>query len=457
MSGTAQETHALALAPDSAAPGPLEARPAPRLHFIDGLRGLAMLMVLLYHCWLFGGMWSVGLTAGARHFNAAPVLGFGHVGVNLFLVLSGFCLYWPFVKGGRRREPTLWEFAKKRCRRILPPYYVTLILFSVVPLTQAWLHHTGSDAHYTLNWLFLHALMLHNTRPDYVLSVNGSLWSLALEFQLYILFPVLVEAYRRFNARGVVLAVLLVCTAYRFFLVRGHYLPDDGYGYVLAYSVFGRGFEFAVGMFAALLVARRHAEQKSPERWVDGLLLVAITLLAILDGRHGHFQTLTDAMWGLLFAALLLAGSRSETRLHRALSHPLLVWLGLFSYSVYLIHLPMVMVLGTYGHARFSNTAQVLFMLLFVAPLMVGLGYLFHLLFERPFMNVPRDTDARRVRKPAPQAAHFRLRRPPPAPPAAAGAGTPEDAGSSSDLSPSDLSPEANPSIIRGGRGYDRL
>ena len=374
-----------------------------------------MLMVLLYHCWLFGGMWSVGLTVGARHLNVAPLLGFGHIGVNLFLVLSGFCLYWPFVKGGRGREPTLWAFARKRCRRILPPYYVTLLLFSAVPLIQAWHHHPGLAPRYTLTWLLLHALMLHNTRPDYVLSINGSLWSLALEFQLYILFPVLVEAYRRFNPRGVLLTVLLICTAYRLFLVRGHYLPDDGYGYVLAYSIFGRGFEFAIGMFTALLVARQHAEQKSPVRWVDGLVLVAITVLAILDSRHGHFQTLTDSMWGLLFAALLLASSRSKTRLHQALSHRLLVWLGLFSYSVYLIHLPMVIVLGGYGLARFPNTGQVLFMLFLVAPLMLGLGYLFHLLFERPFLHAPRDLDTPRSRSFSSQVPHFHFRRPAPA------------------------------------------
>ena len=365
----------------------------PRLHFIDGLRGLAMLMVLLYHCWLFGGLWSVGLTIGARHVNVAPILGFGHIGVNLFLVLSGFCLYWPFVKGGGRREPTLWQFAKKRGRRILPPYYVTLVLFGAAPLIQAWHHHAGFDLRYARNWLLLHALMLHNTRPDYVLSINGSLWSLALEFQLYILFPALVEAYRRFNARGVLLAALLFCTAYRFFLVRGHWMPDDRYGYVLAYSLFGRGFEFALGMFMALWVARRHAERKSPARWADALLLGLIVPLAILDGRHGHFQTLTDSMWGLLFAALLLAGSRSGTWVNRALSHRLLVWLGLFSYSVYLIHLPLVIALGEYGMGRFSNTGRVLFMLFLVAPLVLGLGYLFHLLFERPFMNAPRDRD----------------------------------------------------------------
>ena len=379
---------------NTAAPWPLETGPAPRLHFVDGLRGLAMLMVLLFHCWLFGGMWSVGLTVGAHGVDVAPILGFGHIGVNLFLVLSGFCLYWPFVKGGGRREPTLWEFTRKRCRRILPPYYVTLMLCGAVPLVQALRHQDGPGLRFILDWLLLHALMLHNTRPSYVLSVNGALWSLALEFQLYILFPVLVEAYRRFNARGVLLAALLACTAFRLFLVRGHFLlDDDDYGYVLAYSIFGRGFEFALGMWTALMVARHYAERKSPLLWADALLPGVVVPLAIFDGRHGQFRTLTDAMWGILFAALLLAGSRAETRLHRALSHRLLVRLGLFSYSVYLIHLPLVIALGGYGVGRFSNTGRVLFMLLMVVPLVLGLGYGFHLLFERPFLDGPRDRD----------------------------------------------------------------
>lgn len=365
-------------------------QPMPRLHFIDGLRGLAMLMVLLYHCRLFGGNWEVDLPLAGHVIHVAALFDFGHVGVNLFLLLSGFCLYWPFVKGGGRREPTLWEFAKKRCRRILPPYYVTLIFCTALPLLGAVRAHSGADAAYPIKWLGFHALMLHNLRSDYIFSLNGSLWSLGLEFQLYILFPLLVEAYRRFNPRVVLLTVLVFCTAYRVFLLRGQFLHDGNNAYVLAYSVFGRCFEFALGMFTAWLLARWHREGSSPLRWPDGCLVAVIIPLALLDGSHGHFQALTDSMWGLLFAALLLAGSRHKKVLHRVLSSRVLVSLGIFSYSVYLVHLPLVIWLGNYGIAHFSNTGRVLFMLLVVAPSMLVLGYLFHLLFEKPFMSAPR-------------------------------------------------------------------
>ncbi len=215
LSETAEVTPTPAAPLDAAAPGPSEFHPAPRLHFIDGLRGMAMLMVLACHCWLFGGQWTVTVPPGVHGVNLAPLLAYGSTGVNLFLVLSGFCLYWPFVKGGTRREPTLWEFAKRRCRRILPPYYVTLLLFGAPLFLQAIRHHSRPEIDFAWNWLWLHAVMAHNLNLTYVIRVDGALWTLALEFQLYVLFPLFVEAFRRFNVRGVLLTVLVASTCYR--------------------------------------------------------------------------------------------------------------------------------------------------------------------------------------------------------------------------------------------------
>ena len=305
-------------------------RSAPRLHFIDGLRGLAMLIVLLSHCWLYGSKWTVNLPVGTHPINLAAVLAYGNTGVNLFLVLSGFCLYWPFVKGGARREPTLWEFTKKRCRRILPPYYVTLLLFGVPLFLQAIRHHSRTDIIFAWNWLWLHTLMAHNLTPDYVVRVDGALWTLALEFQLYVLLPLFVEAFRRFRPRRVLLTVLIVSSIYRFFMWQGQlhpadYIPDFGDGFVLTMSVFGRCFEFVLGMYCALLVAQWQTAQKSPLSWADCLLFALILPLAWIDqGR----QIVSDAMWGLVYSALLLAASRPRSLANRMFSHRVLVALS---------------------------------------------------------------------------------------------------------------------------------
>ena len=369
---------------------------APRLNFIDGLRCLAMLMVLACHCWLFGGQWSLNLPLGNHSFDLASLLIYGSTGVNLFLVLSGFCLYWPFVKDGARREPTLWEFAKKRCRRILPPYYMALLIFGAPLFLSAFHHHSHTEIQFAWTWLCLHILMVHNLNPEYVIRVDGALWTLALEFQLYILFPLFVEAFRRFTARRVLLTVLFASLCYHFWIWQADYVPaeyslDPEDSFVLNSSVFGRCFEFVLGMYCAVLVAEWSRGQKISLRRSDYLLFALLIPMCLLDNERGIF---TDAMWGLIYAALLLVASRPRTFIHRILSHRRLVSLGIFSYSVYLIHQPLVIQFNRLASHHLSHNAMIAFQFCLLIPTMIGVGYLFHLLFERPFLNAPRTASA---------------------------------------------------------------
>lgn len=365
---------------------------APRLRFIDGLRGLAMLMVLTFHCWVHSGAWRVDIPLGHHHINLAAPIGLGYTGVSLFLVLSGFCLYWPFVKVAGRPEPTLWQFAKKRCRRILPPYYAAVALFGGMSLFTAFSHHAPTQTAFTWNWLWLHALMLHNTQPSYIATIDPPLWSLELEFQLYILFPLFVEAFRRFSAPTVLIAVLLFCAAFRGCIA--HTIsPLPLYSQaVLVQSVFSRCFEFAAGMFAARFVADWYADSKAPMRRMKPALVAGVfAALALLDLRILHLGLVSDAKWGVLYAVLLVAASRPAGLLHRYLSQSWIVSCGFFSYSVYLIHEPLIIQIRRLADMwHLAPVATILLLMLVAAPLMLGLGYLFHRLFEKPFMTPQR-------------------------------------------------------------------
>jgi len=121
-----RETQAEA-APRAGPPrAPSLAVPSGHLSYIDGLRGLAISMVLLCH------IWSSANSPAAHWWNP---LASSYTGVNLFLVLSGFCLYWPQVKPTRPApEPRLAEFAWRRAHRILPSYYGALGLFTALAL-----------------------------------------------------------------------------------------------------------------------------------------------------------------------------------------------------------------------------------------------------------------------------------------------------------------------------------
>ena len=372
---------------------PAERQPAaaPRLHFIDGLRGLAMLSVLLYHCRLYGGEWRLGPPG----LEFAPALGYGHVGVNLFLVLSGFCLYWPFTRPGRP-EPTLWAFTKKRCRRILPPYYAALLFFWALLLLDVLTHHhyheDATSVHHVALSLGWHVTMLFNLSPIYILSINGVFWSLGLEFSLYILFPVLVEAFRRFGPWLPALAALSVDLVWRH-AVAGIIRPQTPVAdsFTLCNSLPGRCFEFAAGMVAACIMARARQESGEHER-IAGRVCLAVSIIAgaaavWVTERFGDGSTFPDALWGLCFAALVVASVRPESVLNRALSAPWLVKLGVFSYSVYLIHLPLTKALDS--AVLHHHWPAALLGICVIAPLMLLLGYGFHLVFERPFMNAP--------------------------------------------------------------------
>ena len=124
--------------------------------------------------------------------------------------------------------------------------------------------HRLSDAspHSVLKSLGLHLVMLHNMRPDSFFDLNGSFWSLALEFHLYILFPVFVEALRRFDSRESAAGLCWPCHQ-RFPVCLAVHLAqttDDPWLNVLTYSVFGRCLEFLLGMVAAQRLARRAAD-----------------------------------------------------------------------------------------------------------------------------------------------------------------------------------------------------
>ena len=133
---------------------------APRMHYIDGLRALAIIIVLLIHCNLNCGISKLDVHFAGRTTNLADAFLMGASGVNLFLLLSGFCLYWPFVKRGSHPEPTLAQFAWRLCHRILPPYYVALALFGGLALFQAVSHyqiyHRDMDTIYVLKWFAWH-------------------------------------------------------------------------------------------------------------------------------------------------------------------------------------------------------------------------------------------------------------------------------------------------------------
>jgi peptidoglycan/LPS O-acetylase OafA/YrhL len=353
---------------------------ARRLEYIDGLRALAALWVAFHH---------VIETSTPTRALSVPVLGpvlaslfFGQFPVMVFLMLSGFCLYYPYVRKNPR--PTFSDFGAfiaRRAQRIAPPYLgagALCLVMAAFPQLQVgrWTITGPIDGGVILS----HLLFVHNLIPSHAVKIDYPMWSIGLEWQLYLLFPLMVWAFRRSN--GVVVTGLALVLALLMRVVSRR-LPDE-IAEGLRLGPLSYLEIFAAGMLAASITVRGGV--KAP-KWLLGAIAVAGMIGVRLGTGSGLVHDLSTS--AAAFCVLLLAAD-PKSATSRLLSTPWLVRIGFFSYSVYLIHAPLVH-LAWLALGQLHLTADVMFgSLLLSLPAIVALTYVFHLVFERPFMRVKR-------------------------------------------------------------------
>jgi peptidoglycan/LPS O-acetylase OafA/YrhL len=371
-----------------------------RLDHLDGLRALAALLVLCNHSWRMAwprlqgdpvGLvpdqnWLLWTTGWARY---------GHFGVTLFIVVSGFCLMLPVARHGGRLRSSVGQFFLRRARRILPTYYAAL----ACSLLLIWLfigEKTGTqwDAQLPVTpaGVVSRLLMLQDVWEP--LQINNPFWSIAVEWRIYFAFPLLVWAFQKWGpARVAAAGVAAVAVAML--------IPV-----LLALSVGYLGM-FLLGMLAASLA---HGPESSPRHGRIAAIICLGAGAALLAYCLAHdflhvstrFRQL-DFLAGLSAAAGLVFLSLSPgSRAARALRWKPLVVLGGFSYSVYLMHMPLLQLVWQYGLAPWGLSREATFFLL------ISLGWglvlagcrVFYHLFERPFLNPAAPPGPTTVRTP---------------------------------------------------------
>jgi len=364
---TAAESSSVPLAGDGRA----------RLAGVDGLRAFAALWVVLFH---------IRAVTGA---HLPPILDIivrsGSTGVSLFLVLSGFCLYLPVAGSGVRQFDSRRFFAR-RCRRLLPTYYVTVAIF--LALTVAAAGHLGfgqisaPDAaiqgatHVTLTQQFF--------APTFY-GINGSYWSLGLECELYLTFPLLLLAARRFGVYRTVAGVVAVNAGYRLVLaliISLGALPSSGVFTtdVLPNLFVGRWGEFALGMLAADLFQRGELPRLK-RRLVLVIAVSGAAGLALVGSPVAHLL-FGATFFGLL--GLVITGRNSVAKLF---SWPPLVSIGAMSFSLYLVHQPILQIEDALlGSGAGSDPTMMFLELVALLPVvLIAAGLLFVLVERRAF------------------------------------------------------------------------
>ncbi|MEA3212774.1 MAG: hypothetical protein QOE70_5831 [Chthoniobacter sp.] len=375
---------------------------AARLANIDGLRAVAVLLVLMTHTWVFFGAPALSVSVAGYSLALAGIPAIGHVGVNLFLVISGFSLAWPFMNGSGARELySLAGFFQRRVQRIVPPYYASILVIYFLALgfdfvlrsnlaAQVARHPPAFAALESPAQLWPHLLLIHNLWPEHVSTINGSYWSLALEFQLYLLFPLLIEAMRRWGVWRVAGGVLALQLAYRWSLEAT--LPAlllARHEFVLPAALPGRMFEFASGIAAAAAVAQPANPVHRLLREHRGAMLAVLGWIGVAffaASSHRVPASVNDLMWALGFVALIILTSVRATWLSRGLSWRPVAGLGFASYSVYLLHQPLIERLGYLTLLRFHPGTAFLIGLALL-PLVVAVCLLLFVAVEKPSLR----------------------------------------------------------------------
>jgi len=348
--------------------------------FVDGLRAIAAIAVALFHAYLFTGH---NGDAESKLPGVFKIFGLGDLAVPMFIVLSGFVLMLQ-VAGtpDLRMKNGIRDYIKRRARRILPPYYASLAIFGLlillVPILGA-RQDTAWDTKIPVTWegVAAHLLVLHNFSPDWIYQINGPAWSVATEWQLYFALPfVLLPIWRRFRTRGALATAVILAVAVAVFLpaaAGAHFwfIALFAMGAAAAHSVVRDTPIPRLGLLtlAAWAVAGGIIVATKAPVWVSELVLgVAMSLFVL---------------W---LARLRKTGQRNFV--HATLESKALAGTGKWSYSLYLIHSP-ILALGNLLllSVQMPTISRFGLMVGVILPIAVALSYVFYLIVERRFLN----------------------------------------------------------------------
>jgi peptidoglycan/LPS O-acetylase OafA/YrhL len=362
---------------------------------LDSLRGLAIALVVLYHVdYLVEGTPKASQVSLPWAFIAA-----GHSGVTLFFVLSGFLLSRPFLADGGRQPVSLGDFFSHRCLRILPMYWLTVSVATVLSASSAAQLVRGIPY-----LVFLNGFGLHHPLFPY----SAAWWSLATEVQFYLLLPLLAQCFRPGRRTIGWLCVVGLVGLYLSFVFRLFGSTSIVGQIVLATSIIGRGPVFLEGMAAAWLFQRLGPCAAGDGMWwgrmplADGILLCLVILLALLlrwAAFQGFWAAESFQPWhiaeGAAWAGIMLLLVRHPLRCKALLVNPGTAELGMISYSLFLIHFPLLFfllsgLLGTRVQGGWSKELCVV--LLPVLAVCVGISSATYRLIERPFLKWRRTS-----------------------------------------------------------------
>ncbi len=312
---------------------------------LDGIRGLAIVLVLLYHC--FPSLYKIGTELG-------------WIGVDLFFVLSGFLITGILLET-KSRPYYFQTFFVRRVLRIFPLYYFFLIVFFLVlPLftTKEWLkgyqYLYENQIWYWLyvpNWL----IVVDNQWPPVSKPILNHFWSLAIEEQFYLFWPFVVYFVNKKVLKNICLYLIL-----QSLIIRNIILSTGQNDFITYVFTFARLDPICVGSLCAVLI-REEGMKIYIERITPFVLFVSVFLLGgiILLSKNltltnPYFIRIGYLLIAFMFGSFLIYALSKKNLINTVTQTGILRWFGKYSYGIYIYHWSFYVLFNPFFLEQFS-------------------------------------------------------------------------------------------------------
>jgi peptidoglycan/LPS O-acetylase OafA/YrhL len=306
------------------------------LYKLDVVRGFACLLVFLFHTIGVKVGWGYEINnydnyllsthsySNERIFWNFFPLSFGWAGVQLFLVISGFLIHLAFLNQ-KNENLNIKLYLNKRFWRIYPPYFVALLFFSFF-----------SNSSWVLSWngmkqFFYHVFFIQNIDSDTFFGINGVFWSLALEFQLYLLYPLFLLIRKKVKVKKVFMILLALSLAIS---LAGFVFNIKGI--VFDSMVLKSWYTWAAGA----LIAEAYVNKEKIFSINNSLFVLLILLF--FSVKFFSFFPYFSKLIASFIAIIGVEKYISKATLDKNIFESFLLNLGLCSYGFYLFHLPFL-------------------------------------------------------------------------------------------------------------------
>lgn len=346
-----------------------------KLDYIDALRGIAILGVLMIHTNQFGNSNLPGVMAN--------IIGQGAKGVQLFYIASAFTLFLSFKNRFTKEKFPIRNFFLRRFFRIAPMYYLGIIyyIFQDGLGARYWL---GNETHITVLNILSNFTFLHAFNPYWINSLVPGGWSIGVEMMFYAVFPYLFLKIKnlKYAFNFFVISIILRMMLQLFFLKFNLISDNRLWGEYLLFYFPSQLPIFSLGILLYyIIIEKESAKSISLKSVIVFIFLLILQITSRINFISNHI------LFGIIFLFLAITLSTFKFKL---LVNPIVNYIGKISFSMYLVHFAVLNFLTHYNIINYSNNGIINYSVRFfiVTILTVTISSILYKFIEIPFQEI---------------------------------------------------------------------